>query len=44
MIVESKNFKESCSSILSAIDNSELSNYSEALELVTEGNYLYLNV
>lgn len=44
MVVESKNFKEACASILAAIDNSEVSNYSEALELVTKDNFLFLNV
>lgn len=44
MVVEAKNFKEACSSILAAIDNSELSNYSEALELVTKDSCLFLNV
>ena len=44
MIIKSKQFKESCASILGAIDNSELSTYTEALELVTEGNTLFLNV
>ena len=44
MEIEVKGFKEVCSSILNAIDNSEVSNYTEALELLTEGNFLYLNV
>lgn len=44
MIVKSKEFKEACSSILAAIDNSELSNYTEALELYGINNLLLLNV
>ena len=44
MVIKTKQFKESCSSILGAIDNSELSTYTEALELITKDNNLYLNV
>lgn len=44
MILETKLFKEVCSTILSAIDNSELSTLKETLELKTEGTSLFLNV
>ena len=44
MRLNTKQFKDVCNSILAAIDNSELSNYSEALELKTDKNILYLNV
>lgn len=44
MVIKTKQFKEACSSILGAIDNSELSTYTEALELVTIEDKLYLNV
>lgn len=43
MILTTKDFKETCSLILSAIDSSELSSLTETLELVTEGKQLYLN-
>ena len=44
MLIKTKPFKEACSSILGAIDNSELSTYTEALELLTVEDKLYLNV
>lgn len=44
MIINTKEFKECCTKILSAIDNSELSTLTETLELITKDNNLYLNV
>ena len=44
MILDTKLFKEVCSTILAAIDNSELSTLKESLELKTVGTVLYLNV
>jgi DNA polymerase III sliding clamp (beta) subunit (PCNA family) len=44
MIFKTKEFKQTCSSILSAIDSNELSTLTETLELVSEGKTLYLNV
>lgn len=44
MIINTKKFKEVCSTILLAIDNSELSTLTETLELKTIGKTLYLNV
>lgn len=44
MIIDTKKFKEVCSTILVAIDNSELSNLTEALELKVIDKTLYLNV
>ena len=44
MILKTKEFKEVCSSILSAIDSDGISKLTETLELVTIGKVLYLNV
>lgn len=44
MILSTKQFKEVCSLILSATDSNEISTLTETLELITEGNVLYLNV
>lgn len=44
MIIKTTTFKEVCSKILSAIDNSEVSTLTETLELKTQGKKLYLNV
>ena len=44
MIIKTKPFKEACTTVLNAIDNSELSNYSEALELIGKGSLLFLNI
>ena len=44
MILKTKEFKNNCAIILSAIDNSEVSNLNENLELKTEGRILLLNV
>ena len=44
MILKTKEFKDTCSIILNAIDNSELSTLTETLELKTEGQILFLNV
>lgn len=44
MVLSTKQFKDVCSTILSAIDTSELSTLKETLELITEGTTLYLNV
>lgn len=43
MILRTKEFKETCSIILGAIDTSELSTLTETLELKTEGQTLFLN-
>lgn len=43
MIIQSKKFQEICKTVLSAIDNSELSTLTETLELKTEGNILWLS-
>lgn len=44
MIIKTKEFKEVCSTILSAIDSNELSTLTETLELKTENKYLILSV
>ena len=44
MIIKTKDFKESCLQILSAIDSSNVSTITEALELRADGNKLLLNV
>lgn len=44
MILKTKEFKETASIILAAIDNSEVSTLTDSLELVTSGDVLYLNV
>lgn len=44
MIVKTKDFKEACQTILYAIDNKDVSLFTETLELVTNGNILNLNV
>ena len=44
MLIETKDFKEICSKLLTAVDNNELSIITETLELLVENNYLYLNV
>lgn len=44
MVINTKDFKECCTKILSAIDNSELSTLTETLELITKDDDLYLNV
>lgn len=44
MIIKTDTFKDCCTKILKAIDSNELSTLTETLEIVTEGNTLYLNV
>lgn len=44
MILRTEEFKDVCSLILAATDSNELSTLTEALELITEGRNLYLNV
>ena len=44
MILETKEFREACQTILGAIDNKESSLFTETLELKAEGNILKLNV
>lgn len=44
MILKTKVFKEQATTILNAIDNSEVSTLKETLELKTVGSVLYLNV
>lgn len=44
MILKTKDFKETASIILAAIDNSEISTLTDSLELVAKDNALYLNV
>jgi hypothetical protein len=44
MIIKTQEFKNVCSTILSAIDNNELSTLTETLELKTLNKKLYLNV
>lgn len=44
MVFSTKEFKEVCSTILSAIDSNEISTLTETLELKTEGKKLFLNV
>ena len=44
MIIKTDEFKETCSSILTAATSSELSELTETLELKTIGDILYLNV
>ena len=44
MIINTKEFKNTCSIILNAVDNSEISTLTETLELKAEGKILYLNV
>ena len=44
MILETKEFKEACQTILGAIDNKESSLFTETLELKAEGTLLKLNV
>lgn len=44
MILRIEDLKRVCSTILSAVDSSELSTLTETLELKTVGNILYLNV
>ena len=43
MLLKSKEFKETCQVILSAVDGSELSTLTETLELKAVGNVLYLS-
>lgn len=43
MVIETKNFKETCSLILAATDTNEISTLTETLELKTKGRTLYLN-
>ena len=44
MIVKTKEFKEACQTILYAIDNKNVSLFTETLELVVKKKVLYLNV
>ena len=44
MIINTKDFKEVCSTILSTIDSSKLSTYTETLELEVKDKILFLNV
>lgn len=44
MILRIESLQEACKNILAAVDNNELSTITETLELVTKGNFLYINV
>lgn len=44
MVIKTENFKNVCSTILSATDNSELSTLTETLELEVQNKTLFLNV
>lgn len=44
MVIKTKEFKDVCSTILNAVDNSELSTLTETLELKADGGNLLLNV
>ena len=44
MILQTKDFKEVCKTVLAAIDNKEPSLFNETLELKAEGNNLDLNI
>ena len=44
MILQTKDFKEVCKTVLAAIDNKEASLFTETLELKAEGNNLDLNI
>ena len=44
MVIKTEEFKAVCSTILSAIDNNEVSSLTETLELKVENKVLYLNV
>lgn len=44
MILQTKDFKEVCKTVLAAIDNKESSLFTETLELKAEGNNLDLNI
>lgn len=44
MIIRIEKLQSACKSILTAVDNNNLSTLTETLELVTEGNYLFINV
>ena len=44
MILRIESLQEACKNILAAVDNNELSAITETLELVTKGNFLYINV
>ena len=44
MILDTKDFKDCCQTILFAIDNKDVSLFTETLELVTDGTNLNLNV
>lgn len=44
MIIKTKEFKNTCATILAAIDNSELSTLTETLELATAGKTLVMSV
>jgi DNA polymerase III sliding clamp (beta) subunit (PCNA family) len=44
MIVKTEEFKEACQTILLALDTKEVSLYNEALELISSGSTLNLNV
>lgn len=44
MVLNTKDFKEACQTILFAIDNKDVSLMTETLELVTDNNILNLNV
>ena len=44
MILRIESLQEACKNILAAVDNNELSAITETLELITKGNFLYINV
>lgn len=44
MILRIESLQEACKSILTAVDNNELSTITETLELVTKGKFLFINV
>lgn len=43
MLLETSNFKSACSKILASLDNNNISDITETLELISEGDILYLN-
>lgn len=44
MILRIETLQEACKDILAAVDNNELSTITETLELITKGNFLFINV
>lgn len=44
MILRIENLQEACKDILAAVDNNELSAITETLELITKGQFLFINV